>query len=262
MNQSALLHACRLLFGEEVIVDEEFLYYLQPAGLKSAYRRRIRETHPDLLASQAVLSSELFFVIQQAYQLVAGFLTARDHHRFSFTDKAYKATLHSGEKSTKPKRIINLDTIKPIIFKSRHSPRSASNKIDSLYQGDIPGRSLLFGNFLYYSGLTTWRTIAAVLAQQRRDTPRCGELGFRVGILKPSDISDILNSKLPQQYFGEAAIALGLLNEQQLRSLLVYQLQTKKKFGTILLERKLLTPAELMYLLSLFRQHNKNCISR
>ena len=261
MNQSALLHACRLLFGEEVVIDKEFLYYLQPAGLKSAYRRRIRETHPDVLASQAVLSSEVFFAIQQAYQHVAGFLATRDQNRFSCTDRA-EAALHSGKTPTRPKHIVSLDTIKPIILNAPQLPKRTNSRIDSLYRGDLPGRSLLFGNFLYYSGLTTWRTIAAVLAQQRRDTPRCGELGFRVGILTPSDITDILNNKSPHQYFGEAAIALGLLNEQQLRSLLIYQLHTKKKFGTILLEQKLLSPPELVYLLSLFRQHNKNCTLR
>ena len=42
-----LFNACRTIFGSQVNVSTEFLRYLQPVGVKSAYKKRALETHPD-----------------------------------------------------------------------------------------------------------------------------------------------------------------------------------------------------------------------
>ena len=59
MNQSAgsnpriilpekqLLQSCQILFGPEADITLQFLGYLQPSGVKTAYRRMVMETHPD-----------------------------------------------------------------------------------------------------------------------------------------------------------------------------------------------------------------------
>ena len=41
------LRSCRILFGPEVQITPQFLGYLQPAGVKTAYRKLAMETHPD-----------------------------------------------------------------------------------------------------------------------------------------------------------------------------------------------------------------------
>jgi hypothetical protein len=53
LSQSAILDACRTLFGDEVNLGPEFLGYLQPGGAKSAFRNQVKQHHPDRFAGAA-----------------------------------------------------------------------------------------------------------------------------------------------------------------------------------------------------------------
>jgi len=46
-HKKDLLNACRILFGPAVQLSIDFLRDLEPSKLKSAYRKRAFETHPD-----------------------------------------------------------------------------------------------------------------------------------------------------------------------------------------------------------------------
>jgi hypothetical protein len=121
---------------------------------------------------------------------------------------------------------------------------------------------LLFGHFLYYSGLANWRTITRILTWQRTERPRIGELGRRFGMLQPEDVSLILRNRIPFQPFGQTAMSLGMLSELQIRVLIFHQQRLQKKFGTILLEKQLITQQELQQLLVEFSQHNLRCANK
>ena len=56
-SEIALLNACRTLFGKEVNLSHEFLYYLQPSGAKTAFRNQAKAHHPDAHASSSPLTS-------------------------------------------------------------------------------------------------------------------------------------------------------------------------------------------------------------
>lgn len=256
MKDSALLQACGLLFGEEVVVGPGFLEYLQSAGLRQAYRQRARETHPDSPWSQACGDAERFHAIQQAYQLLSTYLRQRELRPVRAAAGLPRSPTASAGKAT-PAGAPCLESIGPIILAPPRHPLTPPSSIDRLYQGPLPERSLLFGHFLYYCGLTTWRTITAVLVQQRRGRLRCGELGARYGLLQPADINRILQVKPSHTPFGEVAKALGLLDERQLHALLMQQRRQQKKFGTILVEQDLLSLRELTFLLTQFRRHNR-----
>ena len=79
---------------------------------------------------------------------------------------------------------------------------------------------------------------------------------MRGGMLHHDEIRHILRSKAPLQPFGQAAMQLGYLREDQVRVLISRQRNLQKKFGTILLERKLLNSEELEDLLKRFEYHN------
>lgn len=258
MKEAALLQACALLFGEEVVIGPDFLDYLQPAGLQQAYRQRARETHPDSALAAAVGNRPPFHDVQQAYQLLSAYLRQRALWRS--TRKAAAAPRPRSPVSTETAGFalsLSLEAIKPIILSPPRYTPSTTVSIDRLYQGPLPQRSLLFGHFLYYCGLTTWRTITAVLVHQRRGRLRCGELGAHYGLLQPADIHRILQVKPSHTPFGEVAKALGLLDEGQLHALLMQQRRQQKKFGTILVEHDLLSLRELTFLLTQFRSHNR-----
>ncbi|WP_306547949.1 J domain-containing protein [Desulfobulbus sp.] len=263
MKEQQLLRACTVLFGAEVMVSRGFLDYLQLSGLKSAYRRRALETHPDgdRTASSACDAAK-FFEVREAYARLLDFLRRRDGSGADLDQARQAPPLRPEASSTRTTPSESSQDspfsikINPIVLPPLASGPAATS-IDRFHQGPLPNRPLLFGHFLYYSGLTTWRTITRILIWQKQSRPRCGELGNRFGMLNPDDIALILRNKTTHTPFGEVALALGLLSEEQLQRLLMQQQRLQKKFGVILLEKQLVDEQELRALLRLFRLHNQ-----
>lgn len=85
--------------------------------------------------------------------------------------------------------------IKPITLPTELHRTAVTANTEDLYRGPLPRRPLLFGHFLYYSGLTNWRTIARILTWQRAERPRLGELGRRFGMCRQEDVDTILLEK-------------------------------------------------------------------
>jgi len=263
MKEQQLLRACTVLFGAEVMVSRGFLDYLQLSGLKSAYRRRALQTHPDgdRTPSLACDAAE-FFEVREAYARLLDFLRRRDGSGADLDQARQAPPLRPEASSTRTTPSESSQDspfsikINPIVLPPLASGPAATS-IDRFHQGPLPNRPLLFGHFLYYSGLTTWRTITRILIWQKQSRPRCGELGNRFGMLNPDDIALILRNKTTHTPFGEVALALGLLSEGQLQRLLMQQQRLQKKFGAILLEKQLVDEQELRALLRLFRLHNQ-----
>jgi hypothetical protein len=250
-----LLRSCAILFGPEVQLSRDFLYYLQLSGLKGAYRKRALETHPDRLFSRELLgrqgSFDSFHSVRTAYEELFNFLQDRDRNALR-KNPCRAAAPPPFRAAAAPVESAPADT--DIQSSSLYSAT------EHLYCGPLPGRRLLFGHFLYYSGLANWRTITRILTWQRNERPRIGELGRRYGMLQPEDVSLILRHKVPFQPFGQTAMRLGVLSEQQIRTLIFHQQRLQKKFGTILLEKNLVSQQELQQLLFEFAQHNRGCV--
>jgi hypothetical protein len=240
-----LFRACEIIFGPELHISREFLEYLQLSGIKSAYRRRALETHPDRAAMADEHNKrqrhDLFHSVHQAYENLLTFLDAREKGLVLFS-------------AARPPR--------PAPSQAGRSRRFSSWNAEGLYQGPLPNRRLLLGHFLYYSGLINWRTIIQALVWQRTQRPRLGELAIRFGLFAEKDILHILRNQPPQTPFGQTALALGLLSESQLQFLLLHQKWLKKKIGRFFLEKKILTPEELLELLNRCRAHNTTIARR
>ncbi len=276
--QGRLFRSCEILFGSDLTITREFLDYLQLSGLKTAYRRRAMETHPDRIVGNGPLllqrNKVSFYAVQEAYEDLLHFLKTREGSRRSADCRVPKtASSNPCKKPSAPphwpcgeqaynsgsrdrQRPFFRQTIKPIILPNDGNRSRVYTNTEDLYQGVLPHRPLLFGHFLYYSGLANWRTIARILIWQRIERPRLGELGRRFGIFKHEDITRILQNKVPLQPFGQTARRLGIVTDNQLRSLIFQQQRLQKKFGTILLEKKLVNHHELQELLFHFQHHN------
>ena len=256
-----LFRACEIIFGPELHVSREFLQYLQLSGIKSAYRRRAMETHPDRAALADDESKrerhDLFHSVQQSYEKLLAFLCAREKGEPLFSGPVRPGPHHASAAG------------------SGRSWRSAGRRewsgtfgqtpawtAEGTYQGTLPNRHLLLGHFLYYSGLINWRTIIQALVWQRTQRPRLGELGIRFGLLAEEDILRILRNRPRLATFGQTALDLGLLSEPQLRFLLLHQKQLQKKFGEFFLEKKILTSEELRELLLRCQMHNADIARR
>ena len=270
--QHRLFRSCEILFGSELTISGEFLNYLQLGGLKTAYRKRAMETHPDRQIVKAAVQGrrDSFYRVQEAYEDLLDFLKTREKaggRAFSCPpeaaafDQSQGSPAPSGEKrrgfcSGPRQQPFAGQTIKPIILPDEAGRGAVYANTESLYRGPLPRRSLLFGHFLYYSGLSNWRTIARILIWQRIERPRLGELGRSFGYFSLEDIASILRRKMPLQPFGQTARRLGIVTEFQLQALVARQRRLQKRFGTILVEKNLVNHHELRELLFQFEHHN------
>jgi len=274
ISETKLFWSCEILFGSGLHVSRQFLDYLQAGGIKSAYRKRAMETHPDRLVGLDLplrnQGIERFYAVQEAYETLLSFLRTKETNPI-FHGKSGAAKMRprppappfqgqsfsrSGKNGTRQDFFYRSGKIRPIILPDETRRSRSYANTESLYQGQLPRRHLLFGHFLYYSGLANWRTIARILTWQKTERPRLGELAKRFGMCRQEEVATILNARRPFKYFGETAQMLGILTEHQVRVLMSHQQRMQKKFGTILVEKNLISEPELQELLDRFEDHN------
>lgn len=275
--EKELFRSCEIIFGPELTISREFLDYLQLSGIKSAYRKRAMETHPDRAALEndrvQRQRHDLFHSVQEAYENLITFLDAKE--------KGYclPAPARQAQPRTQPPRPAQPKPHRPQQAKAHQAkaaPRQQARanaqtkagsgntaskptmfwNTESLYQGPLPNRRLLLGHFLYYSGLINWRTIIQALIWQRTERPRLGEIGQRFGLLNETDVVQILRNRPTLQPFGQTAMDMGLLSQPQLQMLVAHQKRLQKKFGEFFLEKRILEPNELRALLQQYQEHN------
>ena len=251
--EQELITACQVLFGLDLQVSRGFLEYLQMSGIKSAYRKKALETHPDLAIGRGEFkkrrNADLFCSVQQAYENLSNYLQAREkgyalrdngRPRTRYGGKPGRAGMKAGRRGPAP----------------GGRPNRTRRREENLYQGPLPRRRLLLGHYLYYSGIISWQTMIKALVWQRSQRPRLGEIGCRLGWLTDRDIVAILRSRKLYRSFGQSAIQMGLLTQFQLDSILLRQKRLQKKFGEFFVHHKILTPARLNGLIVRYNTHN------
>lgn len=213
-----ILRACRELFGSEVEVSPEFVAYLQPEGVKAAYRSRAKQTHPD---SATGGDSADFIRTRDAYLLLTEYFRLRNANE-AVTFAA------SGQKP----------------WQRRH-----------MYHGSVPARRHPLGRYLYYRGVISYQSLLAAISWQRSTNLTMGAVACSWGWLSTADVRRILACSAGRR-FGETAIRLGLLSPLQVNTLLLHQQSARRKIGQYFIQQQILEPAELHELLREFRLHN------
>ncbi|MDH5299607.1 MAG: J domain-containing protein [Desulfobulbaceae bacterium] len=278
LAENKLFHACRVLFGSELAITRDFLEYLQSSGLKTAYRKRALETHPDRVAALGIddqgHDSDLFRQVQSAYENLSTYLDAREKGvilmptatapNFRGQGFAHPPT-NGGHAWQQGNR--RTDSASDFRKKWQAGQQQRSNNgrpcadnpqwnIDSRFEGNLPNRELRLGHFLYYAGLISWRQIIQALVWQRTQRPRLGELGRRYGWLNDADVLAVLQARRPPQLFGQTAVSLGLFTEKQLQTLIWRQKFLQRKIGQFFVEEAILPLEELQKLIRLHQEHN------
>lgn len=274
--ESELFRSCEILFGLELNVTRDFLEYLQLTGIKSAYRQKARETHPDLAAGKSEQEkkalAQVFQSVQEAYENLKAYLDARERgyriggRTVHDTAPRYYARPNDTRRTAHEKaRAEGSDAFsrarqRYYDAKAGHGKYQQGHRrameTEKLYRGPVPGRKLLFGHYLYYCGAINWRSVIQALVWQRMQRPRIGELGKKIGWLNEQDIRRIMEYRTPFQPFGECAVKLGILTEQQ-RSVLVFQQKRlQKKIGCYFVENRIISQPLLERLLERHRSHN------
>ncbi len=237
-----VLNACRTLFGTEAAVSPEFLLSLKPNVIKTAFRKKAKETHPDLFTAHdprvQKRQSELFRVVNEAYDIMRSYCERRD--RAGVRTRAHERTAptrspHRADSATKSFRVAEAGW---------------------LYQGVVPEHRHEIGRYLYYRGCIPYHVLLKALAWQMRQRPALGVIAKSWGWLDDNNIRRILGFRGMPRLFGQRALQLGLLSSYQARILLAYQRTLQKKLGQYFVDRGYLLRDEMEQLVSELNSHN------
>lgn len=255
LTLDTLLKSCTVLFGPKLDISRDFLDYLQISGVKSAYRKRAKETHPDLAARMAgnvrQQHPDSFLCVQESYNNLRYFLKNRD-------DSLLRQPVAPPSK----------EPLKKDQSDERQRPFSAAYKFtndaaadpdtDEFWwdYGSFPARKLMLGDFLYFARVAEWQDIIRALIWQKASRPRLGDLGCSLGWLQQKDIYAIFRSHRPGRRFGEIAVQLGFLDSQQRDRLVFYQKCRQQKIGQYFVEKGFLTGQELLMYIIMLKRHN------
>ncbi|WP_072906157.1 hypothetical protein [Malonomonas rubra] len=242
ITEAEVFRACRTLFGPELNLSRDFLHYLQPAGVRSAYRKKAKVTHPDRFAVDAIATQEkqqrLFQDLNQAHETVQTFLKQREKYPAATIFRSRPR--NSAPAYTHPKR------------KRQDRPYS------KYYRGPLPNRPLQFGLYLYYLGIIPFNAVISAITWQRKQRPVLGDIAKRWGWLDDEQIKQILNYRCTGVHkFGERAEHLGLLKPLQVRALLMHQRSQQKQMGHYFIEQGFFEEEQLHHLLNQLAEHNR-----
>lgn len=248
-----LLHACETIFGRDVKVSPDFLKYLQPVGVKTAFRKKALETHPDRAVLMDSLTRDFhaeFIDVRQAYETLLFFVNAkqvmqpddeffRDSRKQNASPDPRNPRKDGGEKNTHKK-------------KKRHS--------DHFHTGHMPRGNLMFGQFLYYSGLISWQTLIEAVCWQRRQRPLIGQIAVSWGLISYPDVLKILTLRTFDEKFGECALRARYISSFELFALIGKQKKLQRPFGEYFIERGLLSHPTITDMVRKQQMHNMTAL--
>ena len=267
-TSSELFEACETIFGPEVNVSIEFLEYLQPIGIKTAYRKRALETHPDRAKALGSFARDLntkFIDVQQAYEKLLLFVEANNGGTVSassFNDfqTRQEPSYQSSEKSSYTSSYQNTWQHKGRQKKSPHDTKYTSKKHkshpDHFYTGSFPDGSLMIGQFLYYSGLISWRTLIEAICWQRRQRPQIGQIAIAWGLISSRDVIRILTVRTLSEKFGECALRAGYISNFELLALVGKQRKLQRPLGEYFITSGILSATDIMNMANKQQLHN------
>lgn len=245
-----VLNACRTLFGTEAAISPEFLLSLKPRVLKTAFRKKAKETHPDFFMAHdprvQKRQAEMFRVANEAYDIMRKYCELRDNAGIR---------IHSRSRTRASRSVHTAPT------HTRPSAGSATKtfrvtEAGWLYQGAMPEQRHEIGRYLYYRGCIPYHMLLKALSWQIRQRPALGIIAKRWGWLNEKHISAILGFRGRPLLFGQRALHLGFLSSYQARILLAYQRTLQKKLGQYFVQRGFLSREEMERIVADLNQHN------
>lgn len=237
VTEAEVFRACRTLFGSELQLNREFLTYLQPSGVRSAYRKKAKVIHPDRFAVSCTIiktrQQRLFQDLNQAHQTVQSYL---------------KQKHHAPNSHYPPKRSA---------YSQPRTRRQGPPYQKQWARNSLPHRPLQFGTFLYYLGIIPFQALISAITWQRQQRPVLGDIARQWGWLSEQEIRQIITYRSGPHKFGERAEQLGLLDNLQVRTLLFHQRSKQEQIGHYFIAQGFFDTAKRNQLLAQLAEHNR-----
>jgi len=258
--------AGRVLFGPSFAADG----HGWRDDLKTTYRRRAMETHPDRARAVGRSEGELareFRRVADAYRVLSA-LRAGPLPRAAAPPPPPRPAARARRRP--PGEPWTTTRPPPPDPPPRAAPRPATPEPARDFPGararvsvrpeDLPRRRLRFAEYLYYSGRVPWTAFVEAISWQRRQRPAVGRIAIDWGFLTPGDVAEILErrrlAEAHQVPFGEYAVRLGYLSAFQLLAVLGRQLRLQKRIGEFFVERGYLERDEIDGIRLRISRHN------
>jgi hypothetical protein len=266
LNLEDVVAAGRVLFGPAFRADGQGWR----VELKTTYRRRALETHPDRARATGRSESDLsreFRRVSEAYrvlsQLAGGPVPPPARGTAAASGPPPCARRPPGPEA----RGATAPTPPPAGeappagaggARSRDVPGGRARR-DAAREA-LPRRRLRLAEYLYYTGRVPWTAFVEAISWQRGQRPPVGRIAVEWGFLEPEDVSRILEERRVREAgkvpFGEFAVRLGYLTSFQVLAVLGRQLRGQRRIGEFFVERGLLEPDELDEIRRRMARHN------
>jgi hypothetical protein len=245
-----VLNACRTLFGTEAAVSPEFLLSLKPNVLKTAFRKKAKETHPDLFTAHDPYvqkrQAKMFLVVNEAYDIMRKYCELRDN-------AGVHIHARSCTRASRPAHAAPRYTRRP---EGSATKTFRVTEAGRLYQGAMPEQRHEIGRYLYYRGCIPYHMLLKALSWQMRQRPALGIIAKRWDWLNDKHISAILGYRGMPLFFGQRALQLGFLSSYQARILLAYQRTLQKKLGQYFVQHGVLSREKMEQMVADLNRHN------
>ncbi|GBE15162.1 hypothetical protein BMS3Abin14_01216 [bacterium BMS3Abin14] len=241
LNTREITSAFRVLFGADVEVTDEFLRTLGPSGLKVTFRRKALELHPDRARIQGKDENEMaehFIAVTQAYSSLLAFLSSED----------LSTTVH--RTNPQPRNTPREDPAE------NRASETGGKTHDHFWQGLVPENRLLLGQYLYYSGIISWRTLIKAITWQRRQRPSFGHIAATWKFLNSEELHIISAERVFGERIGGSALRLGYMTPYQRSAVLGFQRWLQRPIGEFFVKKGILHPGEIEYLVKAVQKHN------
>ena len=294
ISKTILIDDCGLLFDSEIINYVDFLNNLSPRKLRSAYRRKAFQTHPDrslALGKNREKLDNCFKDVSTAYERLDSIIQDRKKYiiknevtkkkkprstgrrtqtkKVKPTKQAESTKQAKPKKQTKPTKTAKTTKQKSAeCFSFKNSVRKTSctqvalktqtTVSDRYFTGSIPRRELLIGQFLYYSGLISWNTLNQAIVWQRRQRPIIGKIALDWGILTSEEIQRILKERNYKDHFGEYARRNGYITNFQHLAIVGKQKKMQPPIGRYFIQHGLLRNYDIKKMTESLKIHNRS----
>jgi hypothetical protein len=222
-------------------------------ALRTTYRRRAMETHPDRARAVGRTESDLareFRKVADAYRVLSGLVAG-----------PLPAPAPRAAPPPPPPRARPAPRPRPAAPGRPRAAEGAAPRVRvAVRPEDLPRRRLRLAEYLYYSGRVPWTALVEAVAWQRSQRPALGRLAVDWGFLSPGDVASILERRRAADQaripFGEYAVRLGYLTSFQLLALLGRQLRLQRRIGEFFVARGFLADGEIDEIRRRLARHN------
>jgi curved DNA-binding protein CbpA len=259
ISKTNLINDCYLLFGSNIFNYIDFLKGLSPSELKTAYRKKAFETHPDrarTLGKNEDTMDYRFKKVITAYERLNSVVQGGKIYILGDeVPKKENATRTNHHKQTRQKSTSGF-SYTGNVRKSKHAQVSRKSASDCFYNGYVPKRELLIGQFLYYSGFISRKTLFDAIYWQRKRRPIIGKIALDWGILSSDDIKKILTERNYKEHFGEYALRNGFITHFEHLAIIGRQRKLQPPIGEYFIQHGVLANTELKKMIESLKTHN------